>query len=113
MVRLTPTDPPPHALTNTPDIYSSQATKVKALGDYTAASEEELSFPKGASMFVAAKHNDKFWKGVYVALFIEVTVCARSRVSRATISIKPSVVLCRCISPRCPLSLLVITETPF
>jgi hypothetical protein len=39
---------------------------VKALGDYTAANEEELSFPKGASMFVAAKHNDKYWKGVYV-----------------------------------------------
>eukprot|EP00038_Savillea_parva_P018320 m.23072 g.23072 ORF g.23072 m.23072 type:complete len:242 (+) comp4051_c0_seq1:2070-2795(+) len=44
---------------------AGQATKVKALGNYEAQNDEELSFPKDANMFVAAKHNDKFWKGVY------------------------------------------------
>lgn len=36
-----------------------------SLGAYEAQTPEELSFPKGANMFVAAQAGDKHWKGVY------------------------------------------------
>lgn len=43
-----------------------KTTRVEATRAYEAPEgSEELSFPKGAKMFVVAKVNDKHWKGVY------------------------------------------------
>lgn len=41
------------------------ATPVKAIHDYTAANDEEVSFPLGAKLFVVTRLNNDWWKGVY------------------------------------------------
>eukprot|EP00040_Diaphanoeca_grandis_P020906 m.111177 g.111177 ORF g.111177 m.111177 type:complete len:1035 (-) comp28102_c0_seq1:66-3170(-) len=41
------------------------ATAVKAIHEYEAQAEGELSFPLGAKLFVVSKVNKDFWMGVY------------------------------------------------
>ena len=40
-------------------------TRVKAIHDYEAKADDELSFPLGATMFVAARLDADWWMGVY------------------------------------------------
>jgi len=49
----------------TVEVQAGKTTRVRALRDYTANGEEELSFPKDAVMFVVRRENEKYWFGVY------------------------------------------------
>lgn len=44
---------------------AGKTTRVKTIAMYEAQSEEELSFPSGAVLFVVSRVDDKWWKGVY------------------------------------------------
>ncbi|EGD82634.1 hypothetical protein PTSG_11992 [Salpingoeca rosetta] len=49
----------------TVEVKAGKTTRVRAIRDYEAVAEEELSFPKGAVMFVVARESEKYWRGVY------------------------------------------------
>merc|ERR1719231_147656 len=44
---------------------AGKTTRCEATHAYEAANEEELSFPKGAKMFVVGEESATHWKGVY------------------------------------------------
>ena len=46
-------------------MQAGKTTRCEATHAYEAANEEELSFPKGAKMFVVGEESATHWKGVY------------------------------------------------